>query len=73
MKILKVAVIALIAVASYSTAANAQVIVKARIGGNDHRPVRRYHRPYHRPYHRVYRHRVYHRRGPYHRGPVRHY
>ncbi|WP_158799548.1 hypothetical protein [Pedobacter sp. L105] len=71
MKIFKFAVVAvaLIAATTFSPAANAQVIVKARIGG--HGPVRRpiHRRYYHhrRPY---YHHRPYHR-GPYHRGPYR--
>jgi hypothetical protein len=72
MKIFKFAVITLIAIAAFSfNSADAQVIVKARIGSGHvyHRPVRRpvYHRGYYhhrRPY---YRHRAYHH------GPVRRY
>ena len=66
MKIFKIAVIALIAAASFSTSADAQVIVKARIGSGhvvERRPVRRTvvrHRPYRRRV--IVRHPVRHRR-----------
>ena len=66
MKLFKFAAIALIAAASFGKA-EAQVIVKARIGGGhvQQRPVRRvYRRPYHRPYHRravIVRERGHHR------------
>ena len=63
MKIFKLAAIALIAAAASFGKADAQVIVKARIGGGHvvQRPVRR---AYHRPYHRravIVRHPVHHR------------
>lgn len=68
MKILKIAAIALIVAATgFSTKADAQVIVKARIGSGHvyHRqPVRRvYHRPYHRHYRAYHRGPAYHHRG----------
>lgn len=70
MKILKIAVIAIIAAASFSTA-QAQVVVKARIGGPTvvrHEPVRVVRRPVHR---RVYhpRRRVIVRQPVHHRRP----
>lgn len=56
MKFLRVIAVAIMALAFFSSA-KAQVVVRARIGGQPHH--RReviVHRPYHRPYHRGYHH-----------------
>lgn len=62
MKILKIAVIALVVAVSSFSAAKAQVVVKARIGSGP----AVYHEPVRRPVHR----RVYHRRAVVVREPV---